>query len=508
MRFAIRADASPKIGGGHVMRCLALAEAARAAGHEVIFLCADVAGHLGARISDNGFEVLWLTPGAEAHAEETVETWRAMPVAEDAQHAAALLANTPPDWIILDHYGLGGAWVKSIRQRMPCLRIMALDDLDAEPLFADLLLNPAAFDQPHRQPQLGMLKGPDYALLRPEFAALRPAALARRNTPPHKVLILPGMMDAGGLAPAALTALKDFPDLSAEVIMGASSQSLAAVEAMAKTRPEVSLVLDAKDMAARMRDADLCIGAGGGTAWERCCLGLPSVTIAVSDNQRPGIDRLSKAGAAVGLGPEALTNPALISEALKTLMADAAGYSEKAAALCDGQGAARVVAALSGQLRPLTETDIQTVFDWRNQSHIRAASLTTAPLVWDDHLAYLTGIITHPGDRLWRIYQEAGHDLGLVNARPEGDGIWRWGFYIGAAGAPNGAGRRMLIAFLRLLLEQPDLQEIRATVRRENTKSITLHKTLGFSLCSDTSAPELDFQQSRQALLRRLGFEE
>ena len=51
MRIAIRSDSGTQVGGGHVMRCLSIALAAREAGHEVRFVCAEVEGHLGDRDS-------------------------------------------------------------------------------------------------------------------------------------------------------------------------------------------------------------------------------------------------------------------------------------------------------------------------------------------------------------------------------------------------------------------------------------------------------------------------
>ncbi|NQZ73494.1 MAG: UDP-2,4-diacetamido-2,4,6-trideoxy-beta-L-altropyranose hydrolase, partial [Dinoroseobacter sp.] len=290
MRIAIRSDSGTQVGGGHVMRCLSLAIAARDAGHEVQFVCAEVDGHLGDRIAKSGFEVSWLSAKDLPASGEDIESWRPMPVAQDAEQTIAVLQDVSPDWIILDHYGLGGAWVKALRAALPDLKILALDDLDREPLFADFLLNPAAFpDTPISQPHMAMLKGPAHALLRPEFRTLRPNALKRRTGEVKSVLILPGMVDNLGFAAAALTAMRDLPGLKAEVVMGSQSPSVPQIKALVADVPNWSLTLDATDMAEHLHSADLAIGAGGVSAWERCCLGLPAVNVALAENQQPGV---------------------------------------------------------------------------------------------------------------------------------------------------------------------------------------------------------------------------
>ena len=500
MKIVVRADAGFGIGGGHVMRGLALALAARAAGHDVVFVTADVPGTLADNIRTAGFEVAVL--GADGNLDGTaVEHWRPLPIAIDV--AQSLPACQGADWIVLDHYGLGGAWVRALRRHLPDIRILALDDLDREPLFADILLDPADVTGVRTQPRLSLLAGPGYALLRPEFAALRRDALTKNTG--RRVLILPGMLDGAGLAPAALTAMQDRTDLDVEVIMGSQSESRTTVEAMVAGRPNWSLSLDVPDMATRMAQADFCIGAGGGTAWERCCLGLPSVAVAVAQNQVPGIAVLETAGAAIGLGPEALQEPHQITRAVDHMRRHRADMSAAAAALCDGMGAARVVAAMDGVLRPVTTQDARLLFDWRDQPHIRAISLDRSPLDWDTHLVYMHKIAKQPGDGLWFIYSEAGRDLGHVNARDIGDGTWRWSFYIGATDAPGGAGKRMLVAFLRRLFKQPQITGVAAQVVGGNPVSRHVHESLGFARVGENPRGMLEYFLRRCDVEDRLG---
>lgn len=486
------------------MRCFMLALAAQARGHTVEFVSAALTDALQARLSTAGVTIRHLTvPNTVPH--QTTAHWRLLPQEKDAQATSQHLHGA--DWLVLDHYGLGGEWVQQIRAAHPELRILAMADLDEEPLFADLLLDYAhTRPRPRQHPYLALMGGAKDALLHPDFSALRPQELARHHEPVKKVLILPGMMDPGGLAPAALAALDDWPDLAAEVIMSRDSQSLARVRDMLATRPQHRLTLDATDMAARMAQADLCIGAGGGTNWERCCLGLPSVVIPVAENQRPGVEALAEAGAILALDPGTLQHPDAISAGLGELIAKRHRISEQATRLVDGMGANRVLSAMEGQFRPVRAADAQLLFDWRSQPRIRQASLNSAPLVWAEHRAYIERIANGDPDGLWLIYSEGGEDMGHINARRQSGDIWHWSFYKGAEEAPKGAGRRMLAAFLHQMALRPDVCGISADVMAENTASVKLHEALGFAQTGTRDrGTVLEFSLSRCDMRTRLG---
>jgi UDP-2,4-diacetamido-2,4,6-trideoxy-beta-L-altropyranose hydrolase len=343
MRFVIRADGGPEIGGGHIMRCLTLAEEATRRGHEITFVVGE--GPMIERVRMAGYSVVPLS--AMLHTPERFPPhahWLSAPWDVDAAVTSDVIAQTRADWLILDHYGLDARWVEKQRSAKADLKVLALDDLDDRALGSDLVLDPARLDSAGRNyPVLIALNGPEFALLRPEFAALRPASLAKRGQKGvlRRVLIAPGLMDATGLAPMALLAIADM-GLDAEVVMGAASQSLAEVQSLVELNDNWTLTLDAKDMAQRMLEADLCIGAAGGTSWERCCMGLPSVVIAVAENQEAGIVALETAGAAVTVIRTGLDPVALAKLVMKT-METAKVLSNRAASLCDGEGAKRVM---------------------------------------------------------------------------------------------------------------------------------------------------------------------
>jgi UDP-2,4-diacetamido-2,4,6-trideoxy-beta-L-altropyranose hydrolase len=342
VRVVIRADGGPQIGGGHIMRCLTLAEEAAHRGHEITFVVGE--GPLIEKVRQSGHSVVPLL--AMPHKAEPFPPhshWLSAPWDVDATATSDVIAKTGADWLIWDHYGLDARWVEKQRRAKAGLKVLVLDDLDDRALGSDMVLDPARLGTAGRNyPVPTALNGPEFALLRPEFAALRQASLARRGQGVlRRVLIAPGLMDALGLAPMALRAIAGL-GLDAEVVMGAASQSIPEVQSLVQVHDNWTLTLDAKDMAQRMLEADLCIGAAGGTSWERCCMGLPSVVIAVAENQEAGIVALDTAGAAVTMSRRGLRPDVLAKQVLKA-METAKELSEHAASLCDGEGAKRVM---------------------------------------------------------------------------------------------------------------------------------------------------------------------
>lgn len=190
------------------------------------------------------------------------------------------------------------------------------------------------------------LIGPRYALLRPEFAQLRDESLARRKEMRlGHILISMGGVDKDDATSQVLDALADCPlpeGCRMTVVMGRNAPWLDHVRAIAKTlRHPTQVMVDVTDMAALMVQADLAIGAAGGTSWERCALGLPTLIAVLADNQQAAAAALSCAGAAIDIGrPQSSAFPARLIEALRqsqtpTLLR---ALSRSAAAIATGEG--------------------------------------------------------------------------------------------------------------------------------------------------------------------------
>lgn len=355
---AFRADASLEIGTGHVMRCLTLAEALRQQGATCRFLSRSHAGNRIDTIRARGFEVAELPVtghGAPAFAVTRHDGWLGSDWRTDAHQTAAALGGGQVDWLIVDHYALEMHWESALRPR--ARHILAIDDLADRRHDCDLLLDQnlgrVASHYAALVPEgCRVLAGPQFALLRPQFAALRAASLARRDRPTlEHLLISMGGVDAGNATGAVLDALRQCrlpAGLDISVVMGGAAPGLAAVREAAAGLPwHTEVLVDVEDMAALMASSDLAIGAAGSTAWERCCLGLPSLLIVLADNQLPGARALHASGAVhlIGEVPEISST---LPEAMRHCSDPArlAAISAAAARVTDGAGAARVVEAL------------------------------------------------------------------------------------------------------------------------------------------------------------------
>ncbi len=314
-------DAGPSVGGGHVMRSLTLARALQARGARCAF-----------RSHPDGDAVL-------------------ATFAPDMPLAAA---DAPGfDALVFDHYALGGADHVALAKGRTTL---VIDDLADRPLEADLLLDAglarAATDyRGLLPPRCELLLGPGYAPLRPDFAARREEALARRAAggPVRRILVSLGLTDVGGITARIAERLAGAALL--DVVVGSIAPSLPALRALTQVDPLIRLHVDTPDMAALTAQADVAIGAGGSSSWERCVLGLPTLLLVLADNQTPAATALAEAGAVLAL------DVAEVDTAFDALAARLLGdevlrgrLSHAAAGVCDGRGAERVADRLLARL--------------------------------------------------------------------------------------------------------------------------------------------------------------
>lgn len=335
IKVLFRADAGRDLGVGHVMRCLTLADAM---GGFATFVCKVIDGHLGDVIASRGHEVHLLDADMTAQ--------------EDAARVADLAKGQ--DLIVMDHYGLGAAWAKE----MPA-PVMVIDDVADRAHHCAVLLDqnlgrlPADYDG--RVPEDAQrLIGPNYALLRPEFSQHRAESLSRRRNTDgaiRRVLISLGGGDMQAVVIWILGVLETVPDianLTIDVVLGAAAKGHEAVGAACDALPCAVQVHAAVDnMAELMGQADLMIGAGGSTSWERCALGLPAIVLSLASNQSGAVAALAEAGAALAVASHHDDD---LRDALIKLMAtptQVRTMSDAAAAICDGQGVARVAAEIS-----------------------------------------------------------------------------------------------------------------------------------------------------------------
>jgi len=338
MRVAIRADATLETGTGHVMRCLALAGILRRSGAQVLFLARTLEGRLAELIREGGCALQRLNGSDSASL-----TWQ-----QDADQSRAAIESwgSPVELLVLDHYGLDQRWEQQLRPL--ARRILVIDDLADRPHDCDVLVDPNLHDHPAARYEglvaatTRVFVGPQYALLRPEFDA---AVARERGSGLRRLLVFFGGTDSSNEAGKVVAALRalghDAPDTT--LILGPANANGAAVRRAAQGLANL-LVLDAtNEMAELIAAADLAVGTCGGSAWERCVLGLPALVVITADNQRDDARILNELGAVRNLGEAHRTDTTRWVGEIRALLRDPAALlamSRAAAGVMSGRAAA------------------------------------------------------------------------------------------------------------------------------------------------------------------------
>src|SRR5215208_479661 len=211
MKVVIRADASSRMGTGHVMRCVALADALQARGGQPVFVCREHSGNLIDALRERALPVAVLPapPNPAEVTQEDYADWLGVPASTDADETIGVLGDIRPDWLVVDHYSLGIDWEQRLRPHVA--RLLVIDDI-ARPHDCDALLDQNYSDEGERRyaglipSACPLLAGPRYALLVPVYARHRGARAAPDGSV-GRVLVYFGGVDPSNLSGQALTAL-------------------------------------------------------------------------------------------------------------------------------------------------------------------------------------------------------------------------------------------------------------------------------------------------------------
>lgn len=410
-----RADAAPEVGLGHVMRCSALAELIYECGWDCAFALSADGAASAAALSPRWMVQILPKTDAPGEAIALSRHWR-----------------EGCDLLIVDHYGRDALFESGCRDW--ARRILVIDDLVDRPHDCDVLLDPSPDPREDAyadliSPRCRVLAGLSHALLRPQFAVLRPAALARRGEArePRRMLVSMGGMDAANLTTRVLNAIAiAAPNLDIDVVLGAGAPPLDAIRACAAANDRISLHVGVEDMASLMAASDLAVGAGGTSSWERCCLGLPSLVLVAADNQRPGAQFLASRGAALVIDDDMAPAPSHIAAQLQRLLGDAPlrrTLAENAAALCDGSGGWRTLLGLLApahakdggevSLRLAAPADAMMMYELQTAPETRRYSRNTVPPTLAEHLAWFEKALVD-GSRLMTVICHRGVPAGVL----------------------------------------------------------------------------------------------
>jgi UDP-2,4-diacetamido-2,4,6-trideoxy-beta-L-altropyranose hydrolase len=382
----IRADANLAMGTGHVMRCLALAQAWQDAGGRATFAMIEPSLPIRERLLKEAVEIAVISapPGTK----------------EDARQTAALAREHAASWVVVDGYQFPMQYQRALKAAD--YAVLFVDDYGhARCYSADMVLDQNVSadesDYEKREPYTQLLIGAQYCLLRREFNAWREW---RREIAPlgRRVLLTMGGSDPENFTETALAALALLEEeFEAIVVLGGSN-----------ARPElvtcnpvgigknIEVRRDVSNMAELMTWADIAISAAGTTSWEMCFLGLPALLVDLVENQTPIAQELDRRGCAIHVGSAQNVSPQKLADRIQSLLRsreDRHAISSRCRALVDGRGAARVVAALRREpvrLRPAQEDDCRLLWEWANDSQVREAAFSSAPIPWEQHLAWFT----------------------------------------------------------------------------------------------------------------------
>ncbi|MBE3075175.1 MAG: UDP-2,4-diacetamido-2,4,6-trideoxy-beta-L-altropyranose hydrolase [Actinobacteria bacterium] len=510
MRVLVRCDGGGPIGVGHVIRSLALAEAAVAAGHDVV-----VAGH---------FEGPFLQGQLAAAPVEVVQLARPMRDG-DLQPVIDLVGRLRPDVLHVDSYGasdrLGGLGGLVASAGVEAL-VSNVEDGTYGRRPADVVIDPTLGAELSARPDDGstwLLRGSRYTPVRQRVMDARQRAcdgnvVGEVGQVARSVLVVMGGTDPVGLAPAAVELLAR-TGLALDVTAIATGENAERARAAAEgSRLSLNVLAPVDDLAAMMSGQDLVISAAGTSVWELCCIGVPMAVVWAVDNQREGYDRVVAAGAAVGLGGPELGGDELGGDELgvgllRRALTDSRVRNDLVLAgrqVVDGLGAWRVVRTWEQALRlgrsdrpgssnrlrarPATLQDSRLLWEWRNDPATRAASRSSAEVPWDDHLRWLTESLTRT-DRMLLVVEESGgtaasvETVGTVRWDLEREGEWQVSITV----APDRRGQSLARPLLRageVALSEvarssgTDVTAYLAVVHIDNSASLRLFETSAY----------------------------
>jgi spore coat polysaccharide biosynthesis predicted glycosyltransferase SpsG/RimJ/RimL family protein N-acetyltransferase len=448
--IAFRCDGDDRVGAGHVARCVQLARAFEAAG-EAVLMCGIYQGIAADLVGD--------LPTAPA----------AIP-----DEAGA---------VVVDSYEIPAARIESLARRLP---VAVVEDGAAAPAVTAVLAYHLDATERTAIPE-GTV-----AVLGPDYAPIRPGCVcARRARGLDQGLVTVGGGSAGEhLISAAADALGE---VVADVCVVCPGRAVA---------PDEMLELIAA--------ADVAVSAAGSTPYELACAGVPSVLVAVADNQLPIAREFDRAGVALGLGDLTGLSDAvarLVDPALRERLATAGP------ATVDGYGAFRardaLLAAFAGRrpppplrYRPATAGDLELLLAWRNDPEVREVSRSTDAVSREEHERWLAGVLGD-SNRTLLVVEDGAEPVGTIRFDRDGERS-----EISVTVAPGrrggGVGSRVIREAAELeLAGRPWLREVVAEVRERNVRSLRAFEKAGYRrLRGRPSEGSLQLALDRTALPR------
>ena len=333
----IRVDSSTKVGYGHLIRCLALADTLKKS-FKINFICTNLNGNLISQICKKKFEVFRFNTKSQR-----------INVKKDAEKTISIIKKhrNKKSLLILDSYILSQEWENRVRPYVK--RLIVIDDLMDRKHSCDLIIDQNLHTQMNSLYNKSVLKncvkllGPDYAILRNQFIAQRKYARIR-SLPIKNILVSFGGTDNENHTLHALTSLKKLnSDVNVNVVTGTANIGKKIIKNFCKKNFNYNYFEQVENMVKLMQVADLCIGSSGTITWERCCVGLPAIAIVASNDQKDIASAVSKNKCIINLGKIKKSDNVNYVRLMKNLKnSELQNMSRNCMKLVDGKGAARI----------------------------------------------------------------------------------------------------------------------------------------------------------------------
>lgn len=502
--IVFRTDASLEMGSGHVIRCLTLAETLRSSGANVQFACRDHPYNLNDIIYKKGFKIHVLPAvncrenrnlSIDQNVEEAEDYnhWLNVIQHQDAEEMLDVLAGIKPEWLIVDHYGLDIDWETRLRPHVH--KLMVIDDIANRQHNCDLLLDQNYFRESANRyegkvpPTCTLLLGPQYALLRPEFAEIR-KNLHDRTGEIKSVFVFFGGTDLNNLTGRALTALSipELEHLEVYVVLGKTNPNLTSIEKQVALRPNTHLSVQIENVGELMAEADIALGAGGTTTWERLCLGLPSIVVVLSENQKFFSEALHEAGLQICLGNANEVSVIDLKNALLKQLKSVESnrrLSEKCLKIVDGKGSEitkeMILNGISiehWRIRNASSNDCELYWHWVNDPEVRRNAFNSGTISWKNHQDWFKKKLDDSTSTL-SLFESYLGPIGQVRFEKSGQDF-KIDFSIARQFRGMGLGEQLLSKAIKLFFENNQGSSLVSEVKEGNQASKKIFKNLGF----------------------------
>lgn len=510
IRAVFRVDSSQQIGSGHLVRCITLAANLKTKGISIHFICRDLPGHLTQIVTNQGYEYTLLPNPVSALMPNQKNgpaqaDWLGVSWEVDAEEVTQIIRNSiDADWLIVDHYALDARWERRLRPYVG--GIMVIDDLVDRAHDCDMILNQnispdivTAYSELVPVHCIRLL-GPRYALLREEFLGAK-NSIEPVGANEFCILLYFGASDTHGLTLTTIKAIHQVSvaNLKVDVVIGASNPAKDEIRELCSASDSLTFHCQVENMAELMFRADLAIGAGGTTIWEHLMMGVPSIVIAVADNQVGHSRYLSDIGAICYLGEAASVSLAVITSAVSAFVANPwllEVYGDRFRNLVDGHGTARVAKLLASPavwLRDAVHEDCEAVYAWRNDPVNRANANTKEEINKDTHEQWYAETLEADDRKLLIGESEAG-PIGVIRFDIEGEKA-TISIYLAPGMHGKGCGPLLLQAGEQWLMKNcPSVKTSKAYVLTSNVASSALFHRLGYNVSSTIYEKELGAQ--------------